>query len=380
MRQIFFIASFLVLYTYFLYPAILFLTGKIVPRRKRNTRPDYLPKVSLLIAAYNEEKVIREKVENSLNIDYPREKIEIIVASDGSDDRTNEIVSSYREKGVKLFAYKSRRGKMELINKSIPKTEGKIVVLSDANTMYQPQTIKELVKHFPDPQIGCVCGELKLHSPGGNSTGDGEELYWRYETFLKRFEGARGALLGANGGIYAIRRELFEPLPAEVIIDDFVIPMKIAAKGYQVIFEPRAIASEETCGNIRDEFTRRVRIGAGNFQAIGLTSRLLNPFRGFIAFAYWSHKIIRWFVPFLLIIMFSLNIFLLRYPFYLLIFILQGVFYLSAATGFITERIGLKKNIFYIPLYFVAMNASFLLGFFRFVTGKQKVTWQRTER
>lgn len=382
---IFWLSASLVIYTYSIYALILYFLSS--SRRKRRIadsehgnseiQETRLPNVSMVIAAYNEEKVISDKLENCLAIDYPKDKFEIIVGSDGSSDRTNEIVSSYEASGVKLINYTDRRGKTSVLNRTIPQAGGEIVVLSDANSMYEPDAVRKLVRHFVYERIGAVCGKLVLRTRDKKQVEEG--LYWKYECVLKSMESDLGALLGANGGIYAIRRELFEPIPDGTIVDDFVIAMKVKEKGFDVIYDQEAIAYEDAAHDVKAEFTRRIRIGAGCFQAIPLTRSLLNPKRGFVAFAYWSHKILRWNVPFFLIAAFVSNMLLLGNPFYLFLFILQSLFYTFALIGHVLNRRRSGK-IFSIPYYFGSMNLALLFGFFRFITKTQKVTWKRTER
>lgn len=373
------------MHTYFIYALVLcFLTRILGTRRARDSQYEHsehpescLPTVSMVIAAYNEEKVIGEKLENCMAIDYPKDKLEIIIGSDGSSDKTNEIVKSYEASGVRLINYTDRRGKTSVLNRTIPQASGEIVVLSDANSMYEPDAVRKLVRHFIDESIGVVCGKLVLLTNDGKRTEEG--YYWKYECMLKSMESKLGALLGANGGIYAIRKGLFEPIPDDTLIDDFVIAMKVKEKEFDVIFEQEAIAYEEAAHDVRAEFVRRVRIGAGCFQAIPITKRLLNPMRGSVAFAYWSHKIIRWNVPFLLCAAFASNIILLGNPFYLSLFALQLLFYITALTGHILNKRE-SGGLLSIPYYFGSMNLALLFGFFRFITKTQKVTWKRTER
>lgn len=335
--------------------------------------------VSIVVSAYNEEAVIEEKIRNCLELDYPKENLEIIIASDGSDDKTNEIVKRYFGKGVILADYKDRAGKAEVLNRTIPAAKNEIIVLSDANTFFRKDALKMLIRNFDDDRAGCVCGEMKFRNSRENKMGELEGFYWKYEVFLKRLEGARGSLLGANGGIYAIRKKLFEKIPANTIIDDFIIPMKILEKGYSVVYEPEAIAYEDTAKGIIQEMARRVRIGAGDFQSLVLTRGLLNPLRGFSAYAFWSHKVLRWFAPFLLIGALFFNAFLAGEKFYLIIFISQVSLYTAALIGRISSKAA-RIKIFGICYYFVSMNIALLAGFFRFLTGTQKVTWERTER
>ena len=382
---LFWISIGLVIHTYFIYALILYLSTRILgSRRAADSQAEclehsenYLPTVSMVIAAYNEEKVIGEKLENCMTINYPKDKFGIIVGSDGSSDGTNEIVKSYETSCVKLINYTDRRGKTSVLNRTIPQASGEIVVLSDANSMYEPDAVKKLIRHFADERIGIVCGKLVLLTKDTKQAEEG--YYWKYECMLKSMESRLGALLGANGGIYAIRKELFESIPDNTIIDDFVIAMKVKERGFDVIFDEEAIAYEEAAHDVRAEFARRVRIGAGCFQAIPITRRLLNPMRGFVAFAYWSHKIVRWNVPFLLAIAFVSNIMLLGNPFYLFLFAPQLLFYTAALMGHVLRRRN-SSRLFSIPYYFGSMNLAFLFGFFRSITKTQRVTWKRTER
>lgn len=376
-KIIFWICAGLIFYTYLIYPVILLLSKA---RAKMPMKDEKLRTVSIVISAYNEERVIREKVENLLQLDYPRESLEIVIASDCSSDGTDNIAASYDSQGIKFTRFDERCGKVNVLNKVIPTLKGEIVVFSDANTMYKTDAIKNLVRNFIDERVGCVCGALVFRTAKQNEVVHLENFYWRYEQFLKRNEGMRGSLLGANGGIYAIRKSLFKALPSDTIVEDFVMPMKILEKGYRVIYEPEAIAYEETSQKIVQEMERRVRIGAGDFQALTLTWRLLNPARGFTALSYFSHKVIRWFAPFLLMIALTSNLFLLNIFFYKIIFLLQCLFYIAAILGRVLSGFNIHLKAFGLPYYFVSMNIALFLGFIRFCTNSQSVTWQRTER
>ena len=391
MKLLFWVVFISVVYTYLLYPGLLFVLVAIRrPFQSRRMPPstlletgtatcEVLPGASIIVIAYNEESVIEAKIKNCLELDYPRESLEIIIASDGSDDRTNEIVRRFSDKGVVLADYKIRRGKAEALNQTMPMAKNEIIVLSDANTFFRKDALKMLVRNFSDDRVGCVCGEIRFKNSKENKMGELEGFYWRYEVFLKRLEGRIGALLGANGGIYAIRKKLFEKIPANTIIDDFVIPMKILEKRYRALYEPEAIAYEETAKGIIQEMARRVRIGAGDFQSLMLTKNMLNPLRGFSALSFWSHKVLRWFAPFLLIGVLFFNAFLAGEKFYLIIFISQVCFYTAAIIGRISPKAA-RIKVFGICYYFVSMNIALLLGFFKFLTGTQKVMWVRTER
>jgi len=367
-----------IFYSYILYPILLKIFVRIRPQGAQDET--YLPFVSIIIAAYNEDKVIEKKVQNCLSLDYPKDSLEIIVASDGSTDRTNDIVRQYAQAGIQLIAYPQRRGKVNVLNSTVPGAKGDIIVFTDANAVFQKDAISKLIRPFSNEKIGCVCGLLKFLSAEGSSSGELEGVYWRYETFLKKREGAMGSLLGANGAIYAIRKELFFACPPDTIVEDFVIPMKILEKGFQVVYDHEAIAYEEAAKHIIQEKGRRIRIGAGDYQALFMLWHMLNPLRGFPALAFWSHKVLRWFAPFFMTGAFMANLFLLSQPLFLGLFIIQCLFYLCAFLGQMLSWIGVSVKILNLCYYFVSMNLALFLGFIRFVTRTQSVAWERTER
>ncbi|MBI5198694.1 MAG: glycosyltransferase family 2 protein [Nitrospirae bacterium] len=386
-RVIFFSSLFLILYTYILYPLFLLLLASLVQsmrdirylwnRTDRRKRVDHgnFPFISIIVAAYNEEGVIEQKILNCMGLDYPKDRMEIIIASDCSTDRTNSIVAGYANMGINLIAFAERRGKTSVLNSVIPKASGSIVVLSDANTMYERNSLINLVRHFSDPKIGGVCGELRLR-PHVNGA-DEESYYWRFENTIKFLENRIGATLGANGGVYAIRKEAFQPIPADTIIDDFIIFLKVRERGYTTIFDPEAIAYEETAPDLTGEYKRRIRIGAGNFQSISMARGFLSPFRGTVAFSFWSHKVLRWCMPFSLVALFFTNLLLLREDVgYLLFFILQTGVYILAVIGYYKRNNILFKGAY----YFLSMNIALLKGFLRFLKGSQKAAWERTQR
>lgn len=388
MKVLFFLSLSLILYTYIIYPVFLFIFASIVQlvrdvkyichrmdRRRRHCKD--LPLVSIIVAAFNEEKVIEEKILNCLLLSYPKDKIEFIIASDGSTDGTNSIVESYGNRGVKLLAFPERSGKSSVLNRTIPHARGEIVILSDANTIYEHDAILNLVRHFSDPKIGGVCGELRLKS--SKSETKHESSYWQFENILKFLENRIGSTLGANGGIYAIRKDMFQPIPPDTVIDDFVIFMKIREKGFKTIFDPEAIAFEETAPDLKGEYKRRTRIGAGNFQSIRYTRNLLNPLKGVVAFSFWSHKVLRWCVPFLIIVIFITNVFLINVGiFYKFFLSLQTFGYFMAILGFVFKE--KRWFILRISYYFLLMNLALISGFVKYVTGNQKSTWERTQR
>jgi len=379
MKILFWIIIGLIVHVYCIYPLILLSLRKFMKIKFRKSN-GLLP-VTIIVSAYNEEDVIETKIGNLLDLDYPKKCLEIIIASDGSYDRTNEIVKRYASKGIRLAGYRIRRGKAETLNRTIPKAKNEIIVLSDANAFFKKDAIQKLVRNFGDVRVGAVCGRLCFDNNGNNKKiGELEGFYWKYETFLKRIEGSRGSLLGANGAIYAIRKSLFTPVPSDTIVEDFLIPMKILEKDYKVLYEPEAIAYEETAKGIVQEMARRVRIGAGDFQSLFLTWRLLNPLHGFSSFAFWSHKVLRWVAPFLLTGVLFLNAFLVGENIYLMLFLAQSSFYLVALLGRVLSNTRIHIRLFGFCYYFVSMNIALLLGFFKFFMGRQSVMWDRTHR
>jgi cellulose synthase/poly-beta-1,6-N-acetylglucosamine synthase-like glycosyltransferase len=386
---LFWCAALFLVHTYFLYPVILFaldgveqlLANLRFMQRGRELAPvrtqATLPRVSLVVAAYNEATCIAEKVKNSLALDYPADRFEVLIGSDGSTDGTNELVRSVEDRRVRLSTA-PRAGKASVLNRCIPMATGDIVVLSDANTMIDPAAVQKLVRHFEDPDVGVVCGKLRLFNP---SQSDYEEsAYWSYESLIKFYEGKRGAVMGANGGLYAIRRTLFTALPPGTIVDDFVIPLRILENGFKVVYEPEALAHEETTEDYGQEFGRRARIAAGNFQSLGMVPGLLSPSAGFRAFAFWSHKLLRWCAPALMGLALLANLFLLDSTLYRLTFAGQVLFYALAYLGKTGALSGTAQRIASVAYYFVTMNLAIVVGFWRFLRNSQRAAWDRTVR
>jgi len=392
MAEVFFWCSALLLaHTYFLYPLSLFVLDGAAqvarnvrsmrggePRRGLATGRGPAPSVSLVVAAYNEVSCIEQKLENSLALDYPADRFEVVIGSDGSTDGTNERVLQCRDERVRLSPA-PRAGKTTVLNRCIPTAKGDIVVLSDANTMIEPEAIQKLVRHFEDPEVGAVCGKLRLYNP---TKQDYEEsAYWSYESLIKMYEGRRGAVVGANGGLYAIRRTLFTELPASTIVDDFVIPLRILEKGYKVAYEEEAVAHEETTEDYGKEFGRRARIAAGNFQSLRMVPGLLLPTAGFPAFAFWSHKLLRWCAPALMGLALIANLFLLDSMFYRFTLLGQALFYALAYMGKVgVLKRGAVKRVASVAYYFTTMNLAIVVGFWRFLRNSQRAAWDRTAR
>jgi cellulose synthase/poly-beta-1,6-N-acetylglucosamine synthase-like glycosyltransferase len=390
MAEVFFwCAAVLLVHTYFFYPLCLFAIEGVaeVFRNLRFMKTGQLPppprvvgpapSVSLVVAAYNEASCIRQKLENSLALQYPADRFEVLIGSDGSSDGTDERVRECTDGRVRLSPA-PRAGKTTVLNRCIPSAQGEIIILSDANTMIEPQAIQALVRHFEDPDVGAVCGKLRLYNP---TKQDYEEsAYWSYESLIKFYEGKRGAVVGANGGLYAIRRKLFTQLPPSTIVDDFVIPLRILEQGYKVLYEAEAVAHEETTEDYGKEFGRRARIAAGNFQSLKLVPGLLLPTAGFASFAFWSHKLLRWCAPALMAAALLANLFLLDSVFYRLTLFTQLMFYALAYLGKAGVLKGTGRRAASVAYYFVTMNLAIVVGFWRFVRNAQKAAWDRTAR
>ncbi len=384
LQMTFWLAVALVAYSYFVYPLLVWGMARLMPNKMQNNtavdkRQDAdWPFISIVIAAYREESVIVDRVKNALQLDYPSDKLEIVIGCDGQEDRTGELVSQIDDARIRLRQFPKRRGKASVLNDCVPEARGDIVVLSDANTMMDADALKQLARHFDSPNVACVCGQLILTDSETGKNVDG--VYWKYENFIKRCEGKIGALLGVNGAIYALRKEMYQPIPANTIIDDFLIGMRVHLKRKTLVYEKNAIAREETAPSINSEFHRRSRIGAGAFQSLIWLWPLLSPTYGRIAFAYWSHKVLRWFCPMFLLVALIANLILASEPLYAQILGLHVAFYLLAIGGLWFTTGGRWQKVLRIPAMFVSMNAALFVGFFRWISGRQGGMWKRTAR
>lgn len=366
-----------ILYSYFGYPLLLLLVGKFGRRRSRQTSSTTeLPSVCLIISAFNEDRVIRDKIQNSLSQQYPADKLTILVASDGSTDGTCAIVGEFFEYGVELHHRTSRRGKSAVLNDVIRTRGEDIVVFTDANSVFSRDAVGNLARQFADPSIGCVVGRLRYVDRDWSSIGKGEGAYWRYEGVVSRLESALSSVLVANGSIFAIRRELFQDLYPEVA-NDFQIPIDIAANGHGVVYEPRAEAIEHTAEYWREEFQRKVRIVLR-----GLTgfSVLRSRIRGFRLWQFASHKLLRWLAGLFLLTAFAANAVLAASSTaYAVLFWLQVLFYAAAFVGSRLRHIGKPRKVFYVPFYFTMVNAAALVSIIKFLGGRRQTVWEKAE-
>jgi cellulose synthase/poly-beta-1,6-N-acetylglucosamine synthase-like glycosyltransferase len=358
---------------YIFYPIFMIFISMVVPKKRYELK--ITPSVSIIIPAYNEEKVIEKKIENSLSIDYPPDKFEIIIVSDASDDRTDEIVSKYACSKIKLVRQKKRRGKLSALNLGAKEATGDILVFTDANSMLDKEAISNIVMPYSDPKVGGVAGEQVIIDEGGSAKGEG--IYWRMEAKLKDAESRIGSVIGADGSIYSIRRKLYPFFESSnVIMDDFAVSASVITKGYKLEYVSSARSYEGASNNLWVEFLRKARVYAGSGGAILLVKQLLlRPFVFKIIF----HKLVRWVSPFLLMILFCLNIFLINYGlFYKVFFIAQSIFYGLSLVGLIVEVAKLPQGrLTYFPLYFTLTNAAEIYGLFGMLTGKYKAAWKK---
>ena len=370
-------AFFLVMYTYIIFPLLLFALAAIKTMVSKDSEktPNYTEdhfSIAVICAMYNEEKVVREKIENFLRINY--DDITLHIGSDGSTDATNEVLREYSGNAkIKTYEF-PRRGKVYVINDLMTKADADILVFTDANSMFESDAIINLIKQFHNPGIGAVCGRLKLLDQG-KITGEG--FYWRYETKIKLKESILNCVIGANGAIYAVRKKLLRPLPVDTINDDFTNSMRVAEQGYGIKYAEDAVAYENASHDDSVEFKRHIRDAAGHYRAIVHLYKLLNPFRPKVFFLYVSHRVIRWLVPFLLVALLVIPPFAMGERSIKILFSGEVLFYIFAMIGWRSKT---KMKLFYIPYYFIYINLALLIGFFRNIFGVQDVIWDRTER
>ncbi|NMC80402.1 MAG: glycosyltransferase family 2 protein [Chloroflexi bacterium] len=392
MAIFFWLSAGLILYTYLGYPLLLTLVARVRPAPP--VYPFTTPAVTMLIAAYNEQAVIARKLENSLSLDYPFHQLQILVAADGSDDHTVEIVRQYTDQGVELVYQPQRRGKMAAINRAMAFAKGEIVIFSDANNLYEPSSLHHLVAPFTDPRVGAVSG-AKTILQGDGLLGESEGLYWKYESFIKKQENRLGTCTGVAGEILAIRRSLFQSPPQDIINDDFYMAMQIIQQGYRVVYAPQARSFERVSLSAQDEMTRRSRINAGRYQALTRLPKLLPRCNPVVWWQVISHKFLRPLVPFamlgallasLLTVLFPVEpgkkAFLrLAPPYNWISLILQALFYGLAVSGNRLEYTNSKAGkTLYMPTFLLNSNVAALQGCYRFFARQETPQWKRVRR
>ena len=352
-------------YTYLGYPVILALWSWL--GRKPVVRRPVTPKVTIVIAAWNETERLAARIENCLHQEYPAELLDIVVVSDGSTDHTETVVRRFDSRRVRLMKLASRNGKAAALNWGVAAASGEIIVFADTRQRFAPDAVARLVSNFGDPDVGAVSGELVLGSSLGREGTDGVGLYWRIEKWIRQKEGEIDSVIGATGAIYAIWRELFRPLPPGAILDDVLVPMRIAMRGYRVVFEQRALAFDRLTESYRSEFSRKVRTLAGNYQAISLCPDLITPWRNRLFFQYVSHKLCRLVAPFALIALLLCNVALMEgWLSYLLV--AQAVGYGLAFVGWGLARIGVREQWTSAAFAFCFLNYAALIGAIRYMT------------
>lgn len=383
-KYVFLVSLSLIVYNYIGYAMIAFIINKLLPKTKPFFNSDQQPTISFIVAAYNEEEVIERKIINSLEQNYPASKIEFIFITDGSTDKTNSIIQKYQP--VKLLYNAERRGKSAALNRAVSIAKNQILIMSDANTFLNKEAVARIASHYNLPSTGGVAGEKKVltYSEDVEGVGSREGLYWKYESFLKKIDSDFYSVVGAAGELFSVRKDLYEPLPDSVILDDFIISLKVAEQGYRIIYEPGAYAMELSSVSVYEEKKRKIRIAAGGFQAIQMLFSLFYFWRHpRLSFLYISHRVLRWTLsPVCLITLFISNgILALSISSYIFksIFVLQILFYLSA---FISRYISATSKLKFlkIPGYFIFMNFSVFLGFFRYISKKQSSIWEKSKR
>jgi poly-beta-1,6-N-acetyl-D-glucosamine synthase len=366
----------LLLYAYLGYPLLIGAWALLRPRPA--ALGTTLPTVTIVVVAHNEAGRIEGRIENLGSLDYPKGSLEILIVSDGSTDGTAERARALETAGLRVIAFAARRGKPAVLNEIVPRSRGDIVVLADARQRFDPQAVRSLVALFADPGVGAVSGELILTEGGrGTAVGQGVSAYRRYESFVRLCESRVGSTVGATGAIYAIRRDLFSPLPEDTILDDVLIPMRIARRGYRVLFEPAARAFDRAPATAREEFGRKARTLAGNFQILFRERWLLNPLGNRLWLQTVSHKGLRLLGPALLLAVFATNLILIRRPGYRLVLLAQVTFYAGALIGGLLRGRGRVVPLFSLPYTFCLVNGAALAGAFRFLASRQRVTWDK---
>jgi len=383
---IFWILVGIIVYTYIGYGFVLFFLIKIKRLFSKKTTldisTDNLPEVTLLIAAYNEQDYVKTKVENTLQLNYPKDKLHQIWVTDGSSDDTPKRLQAYPE--VEVLHKPERNGKIAAMNRGIKFVKTPIVIFSDANTLLGKQSIMKIAQMFSNPKTGCVSGEKRIFNADTEAaSAAGEGIYWKYESALKKWDAELYSAVGAAGELFAIRTELFNEVEADTLLDDFIISLRVAMKGYKIDYDPEAYAIETASANVKEELKRKIRIAAGGIQSVVRLYPLLNIFKyGMLSFQYISHRVLRWTItPLALLVVLFFNIILAPVSdIYLILLILQVLFYVSALTGWFLENKKLKVKIFFVPYYFFIMNYAVFMGFGRYLKKSQSVNWERAKR
>jgi cellulose synthase/poly-beta-1,6-N-acetylglucosamine synthase-like glycosyltransferase len=391
LKVLFWILLFIIIYTYVGYGILLFIIIKIKRFFKIGKRVDidlsYEPEVTLFIAAYNEKDYVAAKMKNTLSLEYPKDKLNIIWVTDGSDDGTPDLLKDFPNTTVHHLA--ERNGKIGAMNRGMGFVKTPIVIFSDANTNLGKESIRRIVNLFSIPKVGCVSGEKRIIEKESDvASGAGEGIYWKYESTLKKWDAELYSVVGAAGELFAIRTELYRHVEKDTLLDDFMISLRVAQDGYTIQYDPEAYAIETASANVKEELKRKIRISAGGIQSIVRLRSLLNVFKyGTLSFQYISHRVLRWSLTPLCLLLLIPVLFVLAYSeglldlgLYAILFWLQVLFYGAALTGWFLENKSIKVKVLFIPYYFFIMNLSVILGFFRYMKKSQSVNWERAKR
>jgi cellulose synthase/poly-beta-1,6-N-acetylglucosamine synthase-like glycosyltransferase len=371
---LFWLSIALLCFIYAGYPITIFFAAQLLnktPYKKKG-----YPSVGIVIAAHNEEKVIKNTIENKLSLNYPREKFSLYVVSDASNDATDTFVEEYRSRGITLFKLDHRGGKTAALNYAISQINCDIIVFSDANSHFHKDALLHLVKNFFDPEVGYVTGKMVYTNPDGSLIGSGCTSYMRYENFLRFYETKCGSVVGVDGGIDAVRKTLYNEMPVDAQ-PDFYLPLKVIELGYRVIYEPEAILNEKTLSLPGEEYRMRLRVSLRAFHVLNMMKHLLNPLKyGFFSFQLIIHKLLRYLAGIFLLMAFLLNFYLADvHPVYSILLGLQFIFYTLALIGYFLKK-QKGTSLTYIPFYFVVLNISSLVAFIQFLIGKKQIIWQ----
>lgn len=391
LQIIYWVAVFGIFHSYVLYPILLkiFASGKRNSYHNFEAADKHLPKVSILLSIFNEEIVIEDKINSVFNTSYPSEKIEFLIGSDNSTDKSNEIVErlAVGDQRIKFLPFKTRQGKQNVINQLVGKSTGDILILTDANVLFDENTLFEIVKFFKEPKVGLV--DTRMHHIGLDDEGISkqESAYIGREVQIKNQESVLwGTMMGPFGGCYAIRKNLYQPVPQNFLVDDFYINMKVLEQGYFAINNLEAKVYEDVSNNLWDEFKRKIRIATGNFQNLKVFGYLLfkslyskNVLRG-LGFTFFSHKVLRWIIPFLIILLLAVNVFLIHKPMYLALLIGLVFSFAIPLFDFLLKKVSINISLFRFATHFYSMNLALLIGFFRFVKGVKSGVWKPTKR
>jgi cellulose synthase/poly-beta-1,6-N-acetylglucosamine synthase-like glycosyltransferase len=388
LETLFLVSLFIIFYTYVGYGILLYLIVRVLRWFRRPpaivSKEPFTPSLTLIVAAYNEARFIEEKIRNTLSLQYPKDKIRFIFITDGSTDATPEIIVRYPE--IELMHKTGRTGKIVAVHRAMTEVVSEIVVFTDANTMINADALLHISRHYRDEKVGAVAGEKRVQIDASADATAGEGFYWKYESALKKWDSELYSVVGAAGELFSIRSALYEPVSPDTLLDDFMISMNIALKGYRIIYEPEAYAIETASANTTEELKRKIRIGAGGIQSIVRLKRLLWPFSfPLLSFEYLSHRLLRWIItPYLMILAFILNIFLLarQNNTDYLIWLMAGqvLFYGASLLGWLFEKRRIKIKIFFVPYYFCLMNYAVIAGMIRFVFTEQTVLWEKAKR